>query len=166
MLSVTKADVHTAAPFSAWLEHKALVERLWELDLFSPNRRPYFCSQLPNGRVRGTNLFSEVYSCRTRGHRCKLQHGKFQFNARKKFLPWGWSSTETSCPERYLVIHPEHPAALGLLWAAGWTRRLEFFSNLQDSRNLWYIHVFEEGWSLDLLILGSVSFLLLWVRFF
>lgn len=86
-LSITKADVHAGAPCSARLEHVTLEERPQELDLFSSNRRPYFCSQLPNGRVRGTDLFSEAYSCRTRGNRCNLQRGKFQFNTRKKFLP-------------------------------------------------------------------------------
>lgn len=121
MLSITKADVHTVAPFSACLEHMTFEERLWELDLFSPNRRPCFCSQRPNGRARGSNLFSEVYSHRTGGNRYKLQHRKFQFNTREKFLPWEWSSTGTGSPERYLIIHPWRSSELH--WKVSWASR-------------------------------------------
>lgn len=56
MLSIAKASVHTMAPFGAFLECTILEMKLWELELFSLNRRPYLCSHLPNWKSGGTDF--------------------------------------------------------------------------------------------------------------
>lgn len=57
--------------------------KLWELDLFSLDRRSYLCSHIPSLESVGNRLLS-VTTCKIKGSACKLKHEKFGFDGGRK----------------------------------------------------------------------------------
>lgn len=85
-------------------EHLSCIERL-RTGIFQPRdeKTQGECYKYLKGRCKERNWDSESSAQETM---TQMRYGRFPLNFRKHFfLPWGWPSTGTSCPERRSV-HP------------------------------------------------------------